>query len=224
MKTYHLDPRRIPLDRVKDQILGRKLSEKRRILADDAESRFARMRQFGILTLGDLIDATKTKTALARFQSESGFPEDYLVVLRREALGYLPQPVDLKRIPGVDSGALTALSKARLADSKKLWERVVLGAIPMEALASEVGKDAEILRELLEMSDLARIPGVGPVFAKMIHEAGYLTTRELAAADVEELERRLKEVNAGGRYTKVTATTADLAACIGWARELSSGA
>jgi predicted flap endonuclease-1-like 5' DNA nuclease len=235
-QSYHLDPATIGLDRVKEEIRGRELSPKRRILGEALEERFSRLQKLGIDSLGSLIAACKNKKALTRTAEQSGLDEEYLVVLGREARGYLPQPIDLRRIPDTASEVTEALRSAGLGDSKKLWERIretevatdASGALPggtppavISALAEKLHIPPEALRELSEMSDLARIPGVGPVFARMIHLAGYKTTAALAQADVEQLDQGLRQANAGNRYTSVMANQGDLENCIRWARELA---
>ncbi len=214
-RSYHLDPYGIPLSRVSEEISRRALSPKRKILADNLEERFARLGDLGISSLGDLIDACKTKTKMSELARHTGFPEDYLVVLRREAMGYLPKPVDLGRVPDVPPEVVDRLRAAGLGDSKRLWEYVGSGG---EAQKARI--DHRQLSDLRDMADLCRIPGVGPVFARMIFEAGYRNTTDLSQADVDELSRRLDEVNEGNRYTGIKATKTDVAHCIRWADEL----
>ena len=207
--TYHRDPSQIDLDEVRGDIAGRTLSPKRRILGEALEERFGLLKAQGITTLAQLIEATKSKQAIAGTAGESGLPEEYLVILGREARGYLPKPIDLSRIPDVSPEVVEKLNSSGLKDSKKLWEWS-RGHAP----------EPEI-QPFVEMCDLARVPGVGPVFAKLLHLAGYRTTAELAQADLDELDRRLREANAGNRYTSVTASKTELEGCIRWARLLS---
>jgi predicted flap endonuclease-1-like 5' DNA nuclease len=231
--TYHLDPDSIDLDHVKGEIAGRELSPKRRILGEKIDARFALLGSLGISSLAALIKATKTKRLLGELQARSGLPEEYLVVLGREARGYLPKPIDLSRIPDIDPELLGQLKAAGLGDSKKLWEwsnpeqikpeRIQPEQISLEQIKPELAGPEwdSAVRELAEMADLARLPGVGPVFCRMLHLAGYRTCGELSQADAAEVDRRLREVNRGNRYTAVNAAAADLAACIRWARRLA---
>ena len=207
--TYHRDPSLIDLEEVKGDIAGRTLSPKRRILGEAPEERFGLLEGRGITTLEALIEATKNKRAIAKTAEESGLSEEYLVILGREARGYLPKPIDLSRIPDVSPKVVEKLTASGLKDSKKLWEWSRAHAPEPE------------IQPLVEMSDLARVPGVGPVFAKLLHLAGYRTTAELARADIDELDRRLRKANAGNRYTSVTANKTDLEGCIRWAQLLT---
>jgi hypothetical protein len=234
--NYHLDPSKIKLDRVKREIAGRKLSPKRQILGEQLDTRFDGLREAGIETLADLLAACKNRKAIAACTAATGIPEEYLTILGREARGYLPQPVDLRDIPDCDSESVAKLHKEGLGNSKKLWERLRSENAPTESdkgsgglmdasrgVASELGIDPSVLVELWQLSDLARIPGVGPVFARLIYLSGYATCGELAEAVVDDLDRSLKEANAGNRYTSVMASRSDLAGCIKWARELAQG-
>ena len=58
------------------------------------------------------------------------------------------------------------------------------------------------LLEMVRLSDLARIGGVGPVFARILCEAGVVSLQELARWSPEELFERLHAVNDERHYTK----------------------
>ena len=62
----------------------------RKILQEKIPERFTIWGPMGIKNLKDLIDALKTKAKIDTFAQKSGLPQDYLVVLRREANSYIP--------------------------------------------------------------------------------------------------------------------------------------
>ncbi len=76
------------------------------------------------------------------------------------------------------------------------------------------------LLELVKLSDLARIGGVGPVFARLLYDAGADTLEELPKCLPEELFERLHAINREKGYTKAMASLKDVTYCIETASEL----
>lgn len=72
----------------------------------------------------------------------------------------------------------------------------------------------------MNLSDLARIGGVGPVFARMLYEAGVDTPEELVTRSPVALLERLREINQGKGYTRVMLSEKDIVYCVDKAREL----
>ena len=101
---YYLDLEGFSLERFRQTLESGNLLPSRRILKDEIPERFAILESLGIRNLQNLIEALKTKKRLENFARQSGLPMDYLVNLRREANSYLPKPMDLAVIPGVDLG------------------------------------------------------------------------------------------------------------------------
>lgn len=60
-------------------------------------------------------------------------------------------------------------------------------------LARDTGISAEILLELVQLSDLARLPGVKGIRARLYHNAGVDSVSKLAASDPESLRLYLVE-------------------------------
>jgi hypothetical protein len=86
----------------------------------------------------------------------------------------------------------------------------------LSRLADVPGAD---LLQLVKMSDLARISGVGPVFARLLYEAGADTLEALATQTPEALLERLRAINDKKGYTKIMASLKDVQHCIDTARE-----
>jgi predicted flap endonuclease-1-like 5' DNA nuclease len=70
------------------------------------------------------------------------------------------------------------------------------------------------------MSDLARVSGVGPVFARIILDAGIDGLEELADSSSDELIDRLVAANEKKGYTRADFTVKDVQYCIDMAKEL----
>lgn len=63
------------------------------------------------------------------------------------------------------------------------------------SLAQTVGVDSQVMLELANRADLARIKGIAGVFSDLLEEAGVDTVRELANRSAESLQAKLKTVN-----------------------------
>ena len=73
---------------------------------------------------------------------------------------------------------------------------------------------------LFQKSFGQQISSVGPVFARIIYQAGYDTLEKMANATPEEMHERLWAVNREGGYTKIMATLKETRYCIEYAQQL----
>jgi hypothetical protein len=93
--------------------------------------------------------------------------------------------------------------------SKHLFERARSKQDRAELAAlADVPKDA--LLELVKLSDLVRASYVGPVYARILYEAGADTLEKLAASAPDELLARMIAVNEEKKITKAAIPSEDL--------------
>ena len=216
---YHIDLERFSLERFRDILITGEVLPGRKILKEKISERFEILKSMGIRNLKELIEALKTKVKVERFSQESGLPKDYLIILRREANSYIPRPVNLKDIPGVDSEYIERLAAVGIKHTKRLFERARFKRDRAE-LSRLVNVPSDALLELVKLSDLARIGGVGPVFARIFLDAGIDTLEKLSNSSADEVFERTIAVNKEKGYTKVMATLKDVKVCVNTAREL----
>lgn len=127
----------------------------------------AALQSAGIRTLADLVERLKTKKRVHDVARETDLTSDYLVILRRQALSYLPKPVSLARFPGVCPDVVTVLKSCGINHGKQLLERTATAA-DRARFAAEVGIDSSVLLDLVKMANLTRISGIGPTFARLL--------------------------------------------------------
>ena len=216
---YYLDLQGISLERFKRRLATQELMPGRQILKEEIDARFERLAAMGIENLRDLNDALKNKRKVEAFAQASGLPRDYLVVLRREAQSYMPKPVYLDRIPGVDAGHVAKLAAAGIKHSKHLFERARTGK-DRTVLSRTTGVPGGALLELVKLSDLARILGLGPVFVRLFYEVGADTVEKLSRWKPEELSRRAHAMNRERRLSKVVPSLKDITHYVEMARAL----
>ncbi len=216
---YGIDLTKFSLARFKDVLENEELLPSRQILKERLAERFAVLEAMDIDHLAALIAALKTKKKLAQFAQDSGLPEDYLVILRRQAQSYIPRPVNLKDIPGVDPEHVARLADVGVKHTKHLFTRARTVASRTE-LGAESGVPAAALTELVQLADLARAGWVGPIFVRLIHAAGAQTLESLAQCAPQALYESMQAVNREQELTKAYFSVKDVAACIETAQEL----
>ena len=195
----------------------------RRILKEQTGARFGLLADMGISNLQELHEALKTKKRLSQFAQESGLSPEYLTILRREVNSYRPGAVSLKAFPGVDEDCVARLTAVSIKNSHQLFNQTRT-ADQQTALSQQTGTGIETLHELIALSDLVRISGVGPVFARMLYDVGVVSSASLAEAQAAPLFSQLCDLNKAKAYTKVAFTERDMATCIELAHMLPKAA
>ncbi len=89
-----------------------------------------------------------------------------------------------------------------------------------EALARTARLAPELLRELVQLADMARVSGIGAVFGLMLEELGIEDVESLAARDPEVLHRQLREYNQRERLARRSPTPEEVADWVQQARRL----
>lgn len=184
-EQYHIDFERYTLDQLKESIKGREMIPSRKILKEDIESRFKKLTGCGITNVKELIASLKTKGSLESFATDSEVDVEYLTVLKREASSFQPKPKSLKDFPEVNQEVLQKLDAAGIKNTKKLFTEVYITK-SMEQVSEETGVTIDDLQEFVGLSDLARLYGVGPVFARMVYDAGITSVRKFVTYSGDE--------------------------------------
>ncbi len=189
---YHIDPDKLSLQRFQKSLESREMIPSRVALKNDLKNRFRAIMSEGVNTVGDLTNALKNKQKIEDFSKESGVSADYLTLLKRETGSYFPSPVRLDRFPGVINDAVSKLEKMGVKNSKQLFDRAV-AADGRKALELESGLSEENLGELIGLSDLSRLYGVGPVFARMLFDIGIDSVKSMLSLSPEKIVRIYEE-------------------------------
>jgi predicted flap endonuclease-1-like 5' DNA nuclease len=100
------------------------------------------------------------------------------------------QPFSLKDFRGVDPRIAEALAAAGI---RNVQDMRAAGRTPADrqALARETGVPPATILELVKLSDLARIPGIKSIRARLYHDAGVDTIDKMAGWDPLELRAML---------------------------------
>ena len=194
-ERYYIDLQKYDLQKFKQSLKRRDLIPSRVILKENLDKRFEILGNQGIKTLKDLIDALKSKQKIESFSQKSGLPIDYLTILRREASSYLPNPVKLDKFTWIDKSTVDILDSLGIKNTKQFFEK--MNTVGMEKFSLETGISSDKLQEIYSLSDLARLYGVGPVFAKLIYDVGILSAKKFVTISgkkfIEIYEKKLKK-------------------------------
>lgn len=189
---YEIDLQKYSLLKFKQSLLHRDMIPSRTMLKDDLESRFGILANCGISNLKELTDALKTKQKIERLSEDSGLTIEYLTLLNREAKSYLSKPIRLEKFAGVSEEHIEKLDGAGIRNSKQLFLQAQ-DRDSRERLSEETRIPIDALNELVGLSDLSRIYGVGPVFARMIYDVGVKSVHEFINYTAEDFIRIYEE-------------------------------
>jgi hypothetical protein len=218
--SYHLDLQHIPLEKYKQTLKAAELIPSRRALKEQIDDRFSRLRVQGIANLAEFLDAAKITAKVAELAGKTGIPVEYLTLLRREVNALLPNPKNLKDFPGGEGSIVEKLAARGIKNTKQLFESALTGRQRAD-LAREAGIDPEKLLELVKLSDLSRIYGVGPVFARLLYDVGFDSVGAIARADSPQLFDKLSRAYLAAGNSRVDFKERDIAFCIQMAGRLS---
>jgi hypothetical protein len=216
---YYMNFTDFSLDKFKQILKTEEMLPARQILKEDIEERFDVLTSMGVLSLKDLIDALKTKKKIENFARRSGLSKEYLVILGREARSLKPKVVPLREMLGVDEEHADKLESVGITHSKHMFLR---GRTKddREKLSAATGVPIEKLMELVRLSDLARIRGLGAAFVRLFYEAGADTIEILSEWEPEKLSQAVVMLNEEMEITKWVPSLKDVRQYVEMANEL----
>jgi hypothetical protein len=192
---YMPDLSALSLAEFKRMLRTGRLLPSRRPLLDDIDAQFARLEKEGLANVHDLQSALSSATKLKRLAAQTGVPENYLKLLRREVISSLPTPVRFRDVPNLASEAVEKLEALEIPDTEALFPRVCTAAARRK-LAEETGFTAAEILWLTRLVDVSRIKWVGPKLARLIVDTEYDSVEKLAAAGPQALLKALNRAKA----------------------------
>ncbi|HML22596.1 MAG TPA: DUF4332 domain-containing protein [Aggregatilinea sp.] len=216
---YAIDLAQISLDEFETIIATADLLPGRRILADDLSGVMARMKRKGINDLGALQKLLRNKRDYPALAAELSVSVDYLTVLNREINSYVSKPVPLASLDLFSEAELARFDREGLKSSKDLYERGLTRAA-REELAASLHLEQAKIEAAVELADLLRINGVGPVYAKILREMGINSAAAYAETASEIILERYCAINTEKGYSKARLSLKDVEYCKRFCRKL----
>ena len=216
---YYVDLEGFSLERFKEVLETKELLPGRVILKEQLDERFKLLDSMGITNLQELWETLKTKKRVTNFADESGLSPDYLAILRREVGSYIPKPVNVKELPDIETETIERLASADIKTTKHLFDSAKTKR-QRAGLSKELDIPPEVMLELIKLSDLVRIVGVGPVFARILYEAGVDSLEAFVTQSPDELLAKTQEVIVSRGYAPGNIREEDIVYCLETARLL----
>jgi len=217
---YYMNLEKFSLNKFKQILKDEEVMPARQILKEEIEERFEVLTSMGIHHLKDLIDALNTKSKIEDFARRSGLSKEYLVILGREARSFKPKVVPLREMLGVDEEVVVKLESIGITHSRHLFNRGRTRE-ERERLSATTGAPMEELLELVKLSDLARIRGLGGAFVRLFYEAGADTIETLSNWEPEKLSKAVVMLNKEREVTKWVPSLKDVKQYIEMANALA---
>lgn len=126
---------------------------------------------------------------------------------------------ELKTMKGMTDG-LSAKLVARGIKNTDQYLAAASTPAGRKELAQATGADPKAILELANRADLARIKGVGGVFADLLEASGVDTVKELAGRVPANLHTKLTEVNAAKKLSSRTPKLEDVQQWVNEAKQL----
>jgi hypothetical protein len=216
---YYLDFSLFTIEKLKYKLTHFPLIPSHKILLDEIDARFEILANNGITNLEQLSATLKNKNNVTSFSRKTGIPEKYLEILVRHIGIYRPQPNLIDQFPGIDPLHQQKLAALGIKNSKQLLEQAHTSVL-RQALSEKTEIPVDCILEYARLADLSRAGYVGPIFARLLYDAGATSIRCLTGLDAEDLFNRVMLVNQDKCYTKSSFQAKDLAWSIEIAREL----
>jgi hypothetical protein len=218
-ENYFIDTTNFSIDKFCNILRTKDILPGRIILKDNIDERFDLLKSKDIKSVNDLLKILKTKSQIEKFSKETGLSVEYLTILRREANSYVAVPVKLSDLPFLDTDIIKKLDSCGIKDSKQLFDNAAK-RIDRELIAKKYMLPIDKLTELIQLCDLVRITGVGPVFARIIYDSNIHSVKQFLSLDMADLYARLIKTNEDKGLTRAKFSIKDIEYCIELGRDL----
>lgn len=176
-QNFSLDLSQMSIEKLENSITNRKMIPSRVLLKENIVDNFQKIKVKEISTVKQLIDKLKSSDKIELFSEQTGISVQYLTLLKREANSYKSKPIKLDTFPGLDEGTLKKLENANLINTKHIFD-ILNSDNSISNLANQIDLDPTKLEEIVSLSDLSRLYGVGPHFARIIFDSGVKSVKE----------------------------------------------
>ncbi|GAA4446076.1 hypothetical protein GCM10023189_00820 [Nibrella saemangeumensis] len=127
--------------------------------------------------------------------------------------------VVVAELKGITEAILASLKAQGIDNSAELLEagKTTKGR---KTLAETAGVPTSDILELVNRADLARVKGVGRVYADLLEEAGVDTVKELARRSPANLHAKIEEINSAKQLAQRIPTLGQVEDFVAQAKEL----
>jgi hypothetical protein len=189
---YSIDLKKISLNEFQEILVSIDLLPGRRMLLEYLPEIFAALKQKGVFHLEALRKLLQNKKDYPELAKALLVSVNYLTILNREVNSYFSKPVPLSKLEVFSCDELERLAGAGIKTTQALYEQAHTPARRQE-IATRLALPPKKILRTLQLSDLLRINGVGPVYAAILWQIGIHTAADyLRLPSVEILARYQK--------------------------------
>lgn len=217
---YSTDLSTISLESFEETILSVDPIPSRRLLADGISDVVSALADKDVNDLEALRRLLRDNCDYPDLAVELGVDEPYLMVLNREVNAYRSKPVPLARLSVLTDVELESLGTVGVTSTKTLYERCCRASERL-LLSAELGLDEKRLALAVDLSNLVRINGVGPAFARFLHDLGVRGPHDFTSIDAAAVLDRYHESIAASSTRGPTLRLEDLEYCRRFSLHLS---
>lgn len=191
-KAYMPDIAKVTLDEFKNEIKTGRLLPSRKPLLDDIDEKFSQIGNTGIRNAAQLKENLRSNSSLERFAKDTGIPENYLKLLKREVNNLLPTPIKFSDIPNISEKMVKQLNNLEIVDTENLFPHINEPE-SREKFKKISGLSMDEILWLTKLVDVSRIKWVGPKLARLIVDTAYDTVKKLADGTPSEVLKAFNE-------------------------------
>lgn len=186
MPVFAVDLHKMSLPELAERLRSTELLPGRRLLLEPLDRVIAALQAAGLQSAGDVLQCVQQRRSLEDLAQRIGVDINYMRVLARQISSYLPVPVPLARLEFFNDDELQRLLQHGYATTRDLYERLTEPA-HRAAEAERLQLDPQRLETGLQLADLLRINGVGPLYARLLLHMGVRSVSDYRQREPERL-------------------------------------
>lgn len=168
---YSIDLNKISLNEFHEILASIDLLPGRRMLLEYLPEIIANLNQKGVFHLEALRKLLQNKKDYPELEKALLVSVEYLAILNREVNSYFSKPVPLSKLEVFSGEEFERLAGAGIKTTQALYEQALTPA-HRQAIATRLALPLKKIIHALQLSDLLRINGVGPVYAAILWQIG----------------------------------------------------
>ena len=191
---YYLDLEKISIDEYQKMLKTRYLIPSMRVLLENIDNNFDKLRKSEITNMQELKTKLKNKKSMAALHTDSGIDSEYLNILRREVNSHHSPPRNIVDYPSIADDVKEKLLSLGIKTSIELYDSVMTKE-DRNRLRQKLDTDIDTINHLAALADVTRLRYVSSVFASLLVLSGYESIAKIKEADPEKMQADIAGTN-----------------------------
>jgi hypothetical protein len=216
---YSIDLKKISVKEFTEILHSIDLLPGRRILLNHIDRIANELEKEGNKSLYDLQKVLRKKTDYDKLAVKYSVTEEYITILNREINSYESKPIDIEKLSIFSPKELTILNTNKIKTTADLY-MICLGKKTRNEISVKMSIDERKIYNALELIDLLRVNGIGPVYAKILNEIGIKSINDYLKTKSEDILVKYQKINAEKGYSKAKLGLKDIEYCKRFCKKL----